>query len=203
MNIMAYSSFFVSVWLKFFFLLSPFFAVTIFLAMTNGMENSKRHFIALKTTGAMIAICFFLFFFGNFLFKVFGITLDAFKIGAGSILFLTSISLVRGKPSSEELEKGGDISVTPLAIPLIVGPGTIGALLVMGAEICTTQKHIVGCAALGSVIICVGIFLYLAVYIEKIIGKNGLNVLSKISGLMLSALAAQIIFTGIKNFLNL
>jgi multiple antibiotic resistance protein len=73
----------------------------------------------------------------------------------------------------------------------------------MGAETRAAKEHIVGCAALVSAIICVGVLLYLAVYVEKIIGKNGLNILSKISGLILSALAAQIIFTGVKNFLGL
>lgn len=203
MNIMAYSSYFVSIWLKFFFLLTPFFAVTIFLVMTREMDGSKRHFTALKTTAAIVATCLFLYYFGNLLFRVFGITLDAFRIGAGSILFLTSISLVRESASPKNLETKGDISVVPMAIPFIVGPGTIGALLVMGAETRAPEEHIVGCAALVAAIICVGILLYLAVYVEKIIGKNGLNILSKISGLILSALAAQIIFTGIKNFLGL
>jgi multiple antibiotic resistance protein len=200
---MEYSSLFVSVWLKFFFLLTPFFAVTIFLVMTKEMENSKRHFTALKTTAATVVICLFLYYFGNFLFKVFGITLDAFRIGAGSILFLTSISLVRESASPKNLDSKGDISVVPMAIPFIVGPGTIGALLVMGAETRAAKEHIIGCAALVGAIICVGTLLYLAVYVEKVIGKNGLNILSKISGLILSALAAQIIFTGIKNFLGL
>ncbi len=199
-----YLAFFISVWLKFFFLLTPFFAITIFLVMTKDMTGGKRRITAIKTTCAMIVICLFLYYFGNFIFKVFGITLDAFRIGAGSILFLTSIKLTTGSGKlsvSKEDKEDGDISVTPMAIPFIVGPGTIGALLVMGTEPREPLLHIVGFFALVLAIACVGVLLYLAVFVEKIIGKSGLNILSKISGLILAALAAQIIFTGIKNFL--
>jgi len=202
---MIYVDYFISIWLKFFFLLTPFFAVTVFLVMTQDMTIAKRRFTALKTTGAMIIICLLLYYFGNIIFQIFGITLDAFRIGAGSILFLTSTGLVMGNSNKTKFEVDGesDISVVPMAIPFIVGPGTIGALLVMGAETTVTWKYIVGSSALVLAIAVTGLLLYIAVFIEKLIGKQGLNVMSKISGLILAALAAQIIFTGIKSFLNL
>ena len=202
---MIYVDYFVSIWLKFFFLLTPFFAVTVFLVMTQNMTIAQRRFTALKTTGAMVTICLLLYYFGNMIFQIFGITLDAFRIGAGSILFLTSTGLVMGNSNKAKLEVDdeSDISVVPMAIPFIVGPGTIGALLVMGAETTVTWKYIVGSSALVLAIAVTGLLLYVAVFIEKLIGKQGLNVMSKISGLILAALAAQIIFTGIKSFLNL
>ena len=202
---MIYVDYFVSLWLKFFFLLTPFFAVTVFLVMTQNMTIAQRRLTALKTTGAMVTICLLLYYFGNMIFQIFGITLDAFRIGAGSILFLTSTGLVMGNSNKAKLEvdNESDISVVPMAIPFIVGPGTIGALLVMGAETTVTWKYIVGSSALVLAIAVTGLLLYIAVFIEKLIGKQGLNVMSKISGLILAALAAQIIFTGIKSFLNL
>jgi multiple antibiotic resistance protein len=202
---MIYFDYFISIFLKFFFLLTPFFAITVFLVMTADMTITQRRFTALKTTGAMIVICLVLYYFGNMIFRIFGITLDSFRIGAGSILFITSIGLVRGSSNKAALEgeSDSDISVVPMAIPFIVGPGTIGALLVMGAETVKDWQHIIGSSALVLAIAVTGLLLYIAGFIEKMIGKQGLNVMSKISGLILASLAAQIVFTGIRNFLNL
>lgn len=196
------TAFFISVWLKFFFLLTPFVAVTIFLAMTKDYTSAKRRKTAVKTTIAIEATCLFLFFFGNTAFQIFGITLDAFRIGAGALLFLSAISMI--KDSGAQIENSGekDISVVPMAIPFIVGPGTTGALLVMGAALTPLQKF-AGCMALTLAIICVGAMLFMASWIHKIIGRQGLDVMSKVSGLVLASLAAQIIFMGIKNFLNI
>jgi len=196
------TGFFISVWLKFFFLLTPFVAVTVFLAMTKDYDPARRKKSAIKTTVAVGMTCLFLFFFGNMVFRIFGITLDAFRIGAGTLLFLSAISMI--KDSGAQIENSGekDISVVPMAIPFIVGPGTTGALLVMGADL-TPAKQLAGSGALILAAACVGVMLFMSNGIHKVIGRQGLDVLSKVSGLILASLAAQIIFTGIKNFLNI
>lgn len=197
------TAFFISVWLKFFFLLTPFFMVSIFLVMTKGKTIQERKIISVKTTVSVISICLCIYFFGDIIFKVFGITIDAFRIGAGTLLMLTSISLVSGKENiSDDKENDGDISVVPLAIPLAIGPGTTGALLVMGVDIHTGPQQLAGCLALAAAGFSLGILLYCASAFEKILGTRGLKILSKITGLILSALAAQIIFTGVLNFLH-
>ena len=92
--------------------------------------------------------------------------------------------------------------MVPLAIPITVGPATTGALLVMGAEVSSAWERVIGCSALLGAVLCVGVLLYLSTAVEKLLGQNGLKVLSKLTGLILSALAAQITFTGVKNFLG-
>lgn len=193
-------SFFISVWLKFFFLLTPFFTLSMFLSITKDMDTAKKRITAIRTTCAVIAVCLFLYFFGNFLFSVFEITLDAFRIGAGGILFLSAVSLVKGNDTISAEDRDGDISVVPMAIPFTVGPGTTGALLVMGAEIHNPVQQIIGCSALCAAVLSVGVFLYASTVMERLIGKRGIKIFSKLTGLILSALAAQLIFTGIKNF---
>ena len=123
---------FISIFIKFFFLLTPFFGLTMFMAMTKHMDAQGRRSTAVRTTCAVVVICLVLFFFGGALFEVLGITVDSFRIGAGSLLFLSAVSLVRGTKSAPEGDDG-DPSVVPLAIPIIVGPASTGALLVMGA----------------------------------------------------------------------
>ncbi len=192
---------FVSIWIKLFFLLTPFFVMSVFLSLTQDLSAARRRKVALWLTFDVILICFVLYFLGNAIFSVFGITLDAFRIGAGTLLFLSAVDLVRGGETSMQREDQGNITVVPLAIPITVGPATTGALLVMGSEVVTVWEKIVGCAALFSAVISMGILLFLAIPIERIIGRTGLKVLSKLTGLILSALAAQIVFTGIKHFL--
>jgi multiple antibiotic resistance protein len=192
---------FVSIWIKLFFLLTPFFVMSVFLSLTQELSAAERRKVALWLTVDVILICFVLYFLGNAIFSVFGITLDAFRIGAGALLFLSAVDLVRGSETSMQREGQGSITVVPLAIPITVGPATTGALLVMGAEVATVWEKIVGCAALFSAVTSIGILLFLATSIERIIGRTGLKVLSKLTGLILSALAAQIVFTGIKHFL--
>ncbi|WP_082936408.1 MarC family protein [Halodesulfovibrio spirochaetisodalis] len=195
---------FTETFVKFFFVLTPFFVVSMFLALTVDMPKDKQRKTALRTTFAVIVASFTLFFFGNTLFAIFGITLDAFRIGAGALLFLSAVHLIQGTKTPiknpDDIEDG-DISVVPLAIPVVIGPATIGTLLIMGAQITDTTTRIVSSFGLLAAILTVGCLLLMAPHIQRLIGTIGLSILSKISGLILSALSAQIVFTGIKNFL--
>jgi multiple antibiotic resistance protein len=199
----TYSNFFFTVAIRFFFLLTPFFVLSSFLAMTPELTASQRRSTAVRVTFAVLVSCFVLYFFGSTLFSLFGITLDSFRIGAGSLLFLSAVHMVHGDDKAPTGERRGAISVVPLAIPITVGPGTTGALLVMGAEMQQQWQVFVGCAALAAAVLCVGIILVGASFIEHIVGKKGITILSKLTGLFVAALAAQIVFTGVKNFLQI
>lgn len=196
-------SFAFAIFIKFFFIMTPFFVTSVFLSMTKGIEESEQKKLAVKVTFAIAISCLVVLYFGKYIFDLFGITLDAFRIGAGALLFLTAVDLVQ-KDVNDELTCKGDIAkhaVVPLAIPVTVGPGTVGALMVMGAEMKKISDLMMGSLALLLAIVTIGSMLYLSGHIEKMIGRSGLIVLSKVTGLILAALSAQIIFTGIKNFL--
>lgn len=188
--------FFISVWLKFFFLFTPFFAVSMFLSMTQGQTERQRRKLALRVSGAAAVLCMALFFFGQIIFALFGVTLDAFRVGAGALLFLAAVGLVHGNLAGALGVPEEDIAVVPLAMPVIVGPAATGALLVLGAEMTAPHLKALGCLALLLAISAVSAILYLASAIERAVGKRGLSILSKITGLMLAALAAQMILTG-------
>lgn len=193
---------FISTCIKLFFVLAPFFVLTMFLALTRTYSPQQQRRTAVKVTVAVYVTCMCLYFFGEVIFAVFGITLDAFRIGAGALLFLSAVTLVNGPQPSKEPSAEGDISVVPLAIPITVGPATTGALMVMGATVRTPFERVIGSLALLSAVLAVGGLLYLANPIEKMLGKIGISILTKLTGLILAALAAQIVFTGIKNFLQ-
>ena len=194
---------FLSLFIKLFFLLTPFFVLTMFLSLTRDLDRHEKRRMAVRVTCAVLCTTFVIYFLGNAIFDIFGITLDAFRIGAGSLLFLSAVELVRGQAGKKPEPDGsdGDMSVVPLAIPITVGPATVGALLVMGAGQRQLMDTLIGSASLAAAVLAVGILLFMATHIERLIGKTGLIILSKLTGLILSALAAQIVFTGVKNFL--
>lgn len=199
---------FISIFIKFFFLMTPFFVLSMFLSMTQDMSTSERKKLAIRVTRAIIISCAVVLFFGQYIFDLFGITLDAFRIGAGALLFITAVSLTSGNKAGSKApemtkEEQEDISVVPLAIPITIGPGTVGALLVMGADLKGFSELVQGFLALLLAVLCLGLILYWGSSIEKIVGKSNFTILTKITGLILAALSAQIVFTGIKNFLEL
>jgi multiple antibiotic resistance protein len=191
---------FINTYIKLFFILTPFLVLSTFLTWTSEYSPVQRRQLIRQVLSAILVISLILFMFGNYIFAVMGITLDAFRIGAGILLLLSAISLVQGKQFYDVLSSTQDIAVVPLAIPVAVGPGTIGVLLVMGSELVTLQQRLVGGGALLAAIASLGILLYAGNALEKKLGRKGLNVMSKLTGLVLSALSVQIIMQGLQNF---
>ena len=197
-----------ALFVKFFFLLTPPFVMSAFLSVTKDNTIQERNTLAIWITLWILIISGVLLFFGGFIFKIFGITLDAFRIGTGALLFLTAVSsvsavsLVRGDsirvPSGDSVQS---LAVVPMAIPITLGPASIGVLIVYGGEIKTGLGFFLAYLSISAAVICVGALLLVSNYIQKAIGKNGLVVLSKLTGLILAALSAQMIFEGADAFL--
>ncbi len=186
--------------LKFFFLFTPFFALSMFLAMTADRSPAERRALAHRVALATVVIAGALLFFGPFIFDLFGITVDAFRIGAGILLLLTAISLMNPKVVSATQEE--DISVVPLAMPVIVGPASCGALMVSSADLATFSEKLVAMAALVTALGCIWIILLLGTWIERRLGARGLSILMRLTALILAALSAQMIMTGVVGFLK-
>ncbi|MCQ2391647.1 MAG: MarC family protein [Kiritimatiellae bacterium] len=191
---------FVAFAFKFFFLFTPFFALSMFLAMTAEKDEAERRVLAHRVAFATIVIAGLLLFFGQVIFDLFGITVDAFRIGAGILLLLTAISLMN--PKVVAAKEGEDISVVPLAMPVIVGPASCGAIMVTSAELHTIGAKLMGFAALAVALICIWVILLLGTWFEKRLGKRGISILMRLTALILAALSAQMIMTGVCGFLK-
>lgn len=194
----------ISTWIKFFFLFAPFFVVSMFLALTRNETPTERRSTANKAVFAAACTAVVLFFFGNTLFEVLGITIDSFRIGAGILLFLSAISLVKeGVRTNAQIPDGPreDSSVVPLAIPTIIGPATIGAILVYGSEL-EGVDLLFGLGGMFLALLALLVLLHAATWLERLLGNTGLNILSKITGLILAAMASQIVLTGLTGFLT-
>lgn len=188
--------------IKLFFVMTPFFALTMFLSLTEGYSELRRRKLAVAVSAAAAVISLILFFAGRQVFAVFGITMDSFRIGAGILLLLSGVELVQGRAGVVTSSDDGDVAVVPLAIPIIIGPATTGTLLVMGAECVTLSDKMAGCAALLLAMMCVAAVLLAGAILQRILGVKGISILSRLTGLILAALAAQMIMTGIQNFLG-
>lgn len=190
-------------YLKLFFILTPFFILSTFLSMTSSWSKADRHQLSLRVTFAVLCITITLMFAGNSIFKLFGITINSFRVGTGALLFLSAVSLIKGGDDKAPCPNSDDIAVVPLAMPVAVGPATVGTLLVMGIELHTIEAKAMGVLSLVLAVLTLGVLLYGAGYIEKLLKKRGLTILSKLTGLILAAMSAQMIMGGIKGFFNL
>jgi multiple antibiotic resistance protein len=119
------------------------------------------------------------------------------------LLLLSGIEIVHTKTGTSSPASDGDVAVVPLAMPIIVGPATTGTLLVMGAELNTLSAKIIGCLSLLSAVTCMAGVLLAGSLIQRYLRTKGIAILSKLTGLVLTALAAQMIMTGIQGFLGI
>ena len=196
------ASFFVATLLKFFFLITPFFALSMFLAMTSELSDNERRALAGRVCVAAWMIAMLMFLCGQIIFKLFGISVDAFRIGAGALLFLSAVALMNPKVTPSECKEGADIAVVPLAMPVIIGPATCGPLLVMGADLGDWTARVVAMAAMTVSLVGLWVILRMASWMEHHLGHQGLSILMRLTGLILSALSAQMIMTGVVSFLG-
>ena len=194
---------FIATFIKILLLLTPFFVVSYFMTTCADMPLAAQRSLAVRTAMAVVSACLLLFFLGNIMFQYLGITLDAFRIGAGVVLLLNGIDMVRGSIPRNRQESGeADPAIVPLAIPVTVGPGTIGAMLVMSVETPGFAEKGMSVLAIVLAGCCIGLMLFYCNAIEHILKSKGLAILSRLTGMYIVALAAQIIFTGIHKMLH-
>ena len=200
---------FFTLYLKIFFMMTPFFVLSLFLTLSKRLTKPEKKQVILKLSIAVMVAGLVFLLFGKYIFSLFGITLDAFKIGAGTVLFLSALDMIRGGTDIETSEARSsdfsrdDFAVVPLAIPSVVGPGMIGILMVMGAEIAGSVDIILVVFSLFTAVISLAGVLFISDKLQHLMGKQGLEILPKITGLFVSAIGAQIIFSGIQGFFNL
>lgn len=194
---------FINMYVKIFFLLGPFLSTSLFLMMSKELTAIERRRAAIRTSVTILISIISFFFFGKTLFHLLGITLAAFQVGAGVVLFLTSVMVVIGirKNNYALKEKTDDFAVVPLALPIIVGPGTIGTLLVWGTEIVNVQERVATVLAILCGGLTMTLFLVFAQGVERVLGNKAMDAMTKLTALILVAIAAQIILTGVKSFI--
>lgn len=188
-----------------FFVVDPLAIIPVFLAMTSGDSLAKKRRTARK---AAVATSITLLLFagaGSLIFEVFGITLGAFKIAGGALLFLMALDMMKATSSKvrvkpEEEQEGverDEVAIVPLTIPMLAGPGAIATTMVVTSKADGRPLYL---AVIAVVILVTGALTWLvlrsALLIEQRLGTTGLNVLTRVMGLLLAAVAVQFIVDG-------
>lgn len=190
-----------------FFVVDPFSAVPFFLAMTREHDAQERRATALRasiTAGVVLAVFAVT---GEWIFRLLGISLGAFKVAGGVVLLLLALDMIRTQPSRTRITEGEveagsvkeDIAIVPLAMPLLAGPGSIATSIVLMAR---TRGEgfgfkLVVLAAIAVTAAASFLVLAGAARTEKVLGRTGLAILERAAGLLLVAIAIQFMMDGL------
>jgi multiple antibiotic resistance protein len=191
-----------------FFLVDPFGVIPLFLAVTADSTSSERRAVARRSAfTCAIVLCSFALA-GSLIFKMFGITLPAFKIAGGIILMGIGLDMLQAKQSgtkatAEEQQEGAekqDASIIPLGIPMLAGPGAISAVMVLVGESHSVWRQAIIYATILLTSFLSFLILAGADGVRKYLGETGIRILMRLMGLLLVALAVQFIVNGLTDF---
>lgn len=192
---------------SFFTLTNPLGTMPVFLTMTNGMNDHERKAIVRRATIVSFITLMVFTFSGQFLFKFFGISSNGFRIAGGFIIFKIGFDMLQARYSNAKLKEeevktyADDISITPLAIPMLCGPGAIAnAIMLMDdASTLTLKGTLIGIIAL--VYFITFLILQASTRLVRILGETGNNVMMRLMGLILMVIAVECFVSGLKPIL--
>ena len=202
-------SLFVSALAILFVIIDPPGCAPIFATLTKGTSRKHQIQMAYKSVGVATVILLGFAFFGEFVFSKLGISLDALRVAGGVMLFIIGLNMVfekrtesredRAEEFLDEISDPEDISVFPMGIPMIAGPGTMASLLLLMSRSDGIGGQIAVLSALCTVLFVTFLTFLIAGPLLKIMGKNFTDVLTRVLGVLLATLAAQFVLDGILN----
>ncbi len=182
----------------------PLGLVPVYLAMTAGYAPERRRRTAIVASAAMFVTLTIFAAVGPSILHFFGLSLGAFRIAGGFLLFLMAVDMLRAQPamkrsSPEQLaeSQGNDIAIFPLAFPMLAGPGAIANAMMQTAGVDTVWQKTAIYIAIALASSATLLVLLVASVAERRLGKTGLSVLERVMGLLLAAVAVQFIVDGI------
>jgi multiple antibiotic resistance protein len=188
------------------FVMDPVGAVPGYLAMTEGDPADKRRRTAWKASVAAVVVMAVFAGAGKLIFRFLGLTMPAFQIAGGAILFLVALDMLRAqRPTQEqpeELSEGrakDDVALTPLAIPMLAGPASLSTVATLMSQAQDSVQAAIVYASIAIAGIATAITLQLAAPLHRVLGKTGIHVLTRIFGLLLAAIAVQFVLNGLKD----
>ncbi|WP_299410035.1 MarC family protein [Acaryochloris sp. IP29b_bin.148] len=196
-------------------IVNPVGVIPIFLSLTDGQDQSQRRFIAVQASFALCIVLVSALVAGEAILSFFSIGLPSFRVAGGLLILLTALSMLKAETAeSRQLAETGTVdpnesptlpdapvAVVPIAIPLLGGPGAISTVIVY-AHTQESMEHnlLVGLAILSvSVIALLG--LLVAPLVDTVMGKTGMNVISRVMGLIITAISIEFIADGVKELL--
>jgi multiple antibiotic resistance protein len=201
----------IKTFIVFFLVIEPVSLVPMFGALTRGGEAGYRRRMALKSIGISALIFIIFGLGGDYILRALGISVDAFKIAGGLLLFMLSVDMVFARQSGmrsttvreqDEARYREDISVFPMAFPLIAGPGALATLLLFMIDARDDVMQMALVMGVILVVLMLTLVLLLATTtVMRVLGQTGANVISRLLGVVLSALAVQYVVDGVSQVL--
>lgn len=192
------------------FIVDPIAVIPTYLVITQDETPEQRRHTARRAciAAALLLIAFGLA--GKLIFDVLGITMSAFRIAGGVILWVVAMDMLQAKRSTQEsgpeIEEGtakADVAVTPLAMPMLAGPGAISTIMVLAGQAQSVSQSAIVYASIILTAVASWLTLRLGETLIARIGKTGIRVMTRIMGLLLAAIAAQFVLTGVRDGLRL
>jgi len=197
-------TYFIHALVSLFAVMNPFGILPTFLALTSAHDLLEQRRIARKAIVNSFIILLTFLLLGNVILSLFSITINAFRVAGGILLFGIAYDLLHAKPSpiqspftNEERGVAQDVSVTPLALPIIAGPGTITTVMALAAGPHLVQSSMVVFVAFVVVLVSTYLIFYYAPAIHRRLGQEQLNVITRLMGFVLSIMAVQMAATGL------
>ena len=198
-------SLFLAVLATLFSVVNPLGAVPLYLALTKDYTKPERHKTVLNTSVYFFLILLLFFLAGSAILSFFGISLNALRIAGGMVIMMSGFGLLSGKfeqsraiskSVKEEAMGKEDISFTPLAMPMLSGPGSISLLISLFSEHSELDQRAIVISVIGVTTVLVYLILRGAPYLFKLLGVAGLKAISRIMGFIVIAIGVQYIITG-------
>ncbi len=194
-----------------FSVMNPLGTVPIFVSLTDGDSQKEINKTAMLTSINVFVILVISFFLGNYVLAFFGISLSALKIAGGLVIASSGFALLKGefsknrgmrKRHKEAAQERERVSLTPLAIPMMAGPGSISLLIGLNEEFNSTYQ--ISITLLAVLIVCLICYLMMrgSQHIIKVLGPNGINSISRIIGFIVIALGIEYLWSGIKSLIT-
>ncbi len=197
---------FIYLFFALFSVLNPIGTVPIFVGLTQFDDKKERSRISLWTAINVCIILLISFFIGQYILSFFGITINALRITGGIIIASSGFSLLNGKFNKnkginkkveQEIQVRNDIALTPLAMPMLAGPGSMSLLIAYYQEHHSTSEIIASTIAIIAVSLVIFIVLRSAHYLSKILGTSGIVAISRIVGFLTIAIGVQYIISSV------
>jgi len=186
-------------------IVDPFGGIPIFFSMTSSWTAKDRRRTALKTGIWVFVILVTFLFFGRFVLHFFGISLPVLKIAGGLIVANTAWGMVTSHAritpeESHEAEDKEDISLTPLAMPLMSGPGAIGVVMALAAQVDAPASYLGMVIGIAAISLTVSLFFLLGGPLVRRLGPSAVGAINKIFGFLILAIAVQLVWDGVADF---
>ena len=185
-----------------FVIMDPPGAAPIFLALVAEETKKRRNQLALQASLVAFSVISLFALFGQFILRYLNISLPAMQAAGGLLLLLVSLELLTGKDSTSSASSGVNIALVPLGTPLLAGPGAIVATIIFVRRIQNVNEGLILALAVVVVHLLLWLILRSSTVVMKVLRESGVNLVARIAGLLLSAIAVQMIADAVRAFIK-